>query len=87
MPSNRDCKRYNDEMNALNPHREGFALKYFRQGCSDPATALSYWRRRFRSTDRYLANYWYPRTWGKNIPKGYLQSKHFSVYDNDILNN
>lgn len=84
MTSRRDCKKYNDEMDKLNPNREGFAKNYFKPGCSDPATALSYWRRRFNSTDRYLANYWYPRTWGKTISKGYLQTKDFKVYDTPV---
>ena len=42
------------KVHAINPNRQGFALNYFSPTCPDPATALSYWRRRFRSADRYL---------------------------------
>lgn len=86
MPSRKDCKRFNRAIHAINPNRQGLALNYFSPTCPDPATALSYWRRRFRSADRYLANYWYPRTWGKRVSKGYLQTRNFVVYDNDIRN-
>ena len=84
MPTKDVCKKFNRKINALNPNRECFAKNYFKPGCPDPATALSYWRRRFRSTDRYLANHWYPRKWGKLVSKGYLQTKKFAVYDNAI---
>ena len=35
-------------------------LGYFGKNCPDPATSLSYWRRRFGSTKCYLNSYFIP---------------------------
>ena len=41
MPSKSDCRRFNDKHKDTIPI-VGLAKKYFKSGCSDPVTALSY---------------------------------------------
>ena len=80
MPSKSDCRRFNAQAQRHNPDRVGLAKKYFKSGCSDPVTALSYWRRRFPNPEDYFRKHWYPRKFGKLVPKGYLQTKQFKSY-------
>ena len=76
MPSRRQCRELERMSNRGNKNRTGLARTYFKTGCSDPVTALSYWRRRFNSVDNYLQHYWFPRKWGKRVPQGYSTVKN-----------
>jgi hypothetical protein len=57
----RNCKQFRVDANRYNPEpRRGLAGSYFSKTCPDPYTALNYWRRRFKSQNCYLGNYFVP---------------------------
>jgi len=58
MPT--QCQKMLQVANRENKRRGGLAKNYFRKDCPDPYTALNYWRRRFRTQDCYLGQYFVP---------------------------
>lgn len=68
MSSNR-CARHNATANFYNPRRGGLARSYFSPTCADPYTSLNYWRRRFKTQNCYLGNYFVPYN-RRNVPRG-----------------
>ena len=82
------CKGFRRQAEMYNAQRQGFARNYFPNlgvsagNCPDPATALSYWRRRFATTNCYLGQYFMPHQYNKNnfgTNQWYIQNKNFST--------
>ena len=65
------CAGFRNQQQTYNPN---ITLNYFSQNCPDPATSLSYWRRRFRTTKCYINSFNNPYVRG-----GYLNGGKFSM--------
>ena len=57
-PTKSVCKKQLEVVNQYNRNNKDHPIKYFSTKCPDMHTGLSYWRRRFSSTQCYLNKYW-----------------------------